>query len=104
MLSTRRSRGRTHVSPRPRAAPLSKISLAPQGASTHVAKFWRLRLVEHAGGICASEPEVAHAPERRCRAAEAPVQRRFQGPALRGSADPAGRLLVFALSLKLSRH
>src|SRR5215218_9892448 len=29
----------THVSARPRAAPLSKISLAPKGASTHVAKF-----------------------------------------------------------------
>src|SRR4051794_1921853 len=42
------------------------------GASQHyhdgpVAKFWRLRLVEHAGGICASEPEVPHDPERDCR-------------------------------------
>src|SRR3954464_1196158 len=36
---TRRSRGRTHVSTRPRATPLLKISLAPQRASTHVAKF-----------------------------------------------------------------
>src|SRR3954470_23709619 len=31
-----RIKGRTHVSTRPRAAPLLKISLAPQGASTHV--------------------------------------------------------------------
>src|SRR3954451_3306473 len=36
---TRRSRGRTHVSTRPRATPLLKISLAPKGASTHGAKF-----------------------------------------------------------------
>src|SRR4051812_43181523 len=43
--------------------------IARRGA---VAKFWRLPRVEHAGGICASEPEVAHAPERRCREAEAP--------------------------------
>src|SRR5215212_10163541 len=50
-----------------------------------------------------SEPEVAHAPERPCREAEAPVQRRFQGPALRGGADPAGRLLVFALSAERSQ-
>src|SRR3954469_7602732 len=34
-----RIKGRTHVSTRPRATLLSKISLAPQGASTHVAKF-----------------------------------------------------------------
>src|SRR5215217_2672761 len=34
-----RIQGRTHVSTRPRAAPLLKISLAPKGASTHVAKF-----------------------------------------------------------------
>src|SRR3954454_3775125 len=39
-----------------------------------VAKFWRLRLVEPAGGLCASEPEVPHDPERDCREAEAPVQ------------------------------
>src|SRR3954466_12141822 len=31
------TRGRTHVSTRPRATPLLKISLAPKGASTHVA-------------------------------------------------------------------
>src|SRR3954447_3202936 len=31
-----RNRSRTHVSTRPRATPLLKISLAPQGASTHV--------------------------------------------------------------------
>src|SRR3982751_6869929 len=99
-----RIRGRTHVSTRPRATPLLKISLAPQGASTHVAKFWRLPRVEPAGGICASEPEVADAPEHRCREAEAPVEGRFQGPALRGSADPAGRLLVSALPAQLLRH
>src|SRR5215218_6211268 len=96
-----RSRGRTHVSTRPRAAPLSKISLAPQGASTHVAKFWRLRLIEDAGGMSTSEPEVARDPERPCREAEAPVQGRFQGSALRGSADPAGRLVVPALPAEL---
>ena len=39
-----------------------------------VAKFWRLRLVEPAGGIGASEPEVAYDPERDCREAEAPLQ------------------------------
>src|SRR4051794_36141763 len=59
---------------RPRATPLLKISLAPQGASTHVAKFWRLPRVEPAGAICASEPEVADDPERPCREAEAPIQ------------------------------
>src|SRR3954447_20833789 len=31
-----RIKGRTHVSTRPRATPLLKIFLAPQGASTHV--------------------------------------------------------------------
>src|SRR4051795_889301 len=69
-----------------------------------VAKFWRLPRVEHAGAICASEPEVARDPERPCREAEAPVEGRFQGPALRGNADPAGRLLVFALPAQLPRH
>src|SRR4051795_3350036 len=34
-----RIKGRTHVSTRPRATPLLKISLAPQGASTHVVKL-----------------------------------------------------------------
>src|SRR5205085_81765 len=33
-----RIQGRTHVSTRPRAAPLLKISRAPKGASTHVAR------------------------------------------------------------------
>jgi hypothetical protein len=41
-----------------------------------VAKFWRLRLVEHAGGMSTSEPEVAHDPERPCRAAGVPDGRR----------------------------
>src|SRR4051794_35768826 len=59
-----------------------------------VAKFWRLRLVEPAGGICTSEPEGPHNPERDCREAEAPVEGRLQGPALRGGADPTGRLVV----------
>ena len=31
-----RIEGRTHVSTRPRAAPILRISLAPKGASTHV--------------------------------------------------------------------
>src|SRR5215218_9777510 len=96
-----RIKGRTHVSTRPRATPLLKISLAPQGASTHVAKFWRLPRVEHAGGICASEPEVADAPERPCREAQAPVEGRLQGSPFRGDADPASRLLVSALSPEL---
>src|SRR3954462_3672691 len=96
-----RIKGRTHVSTRPRAAPIQKILLAPKRASTHVAKFWRLPRVEHAGGICASEPEVADDPERPCREAEAPLEGRFQRPPLRGHADPAGRLLVPALSAQL---
>src|SRR3954452_22633459 len=69
-----------------------------------VAKFWRLRLVEPAGGIGASEPEGGPDPERPCREAEAPGQGRFQGPALRGNADPAGGLVVIALSAQLPRH
>ena len=40
-----------------------------------------------------------HDPECDCREAEASVQGRLQGPALRGVADPAGGLLVSALSL-----
>src|SRR3954449_11851176 len=36
-VSLSRIKGRTHISTRPRATPLLKISLAPQGASTHVA-------------------------------------------------------------------
>src|SRR4051794_3889583 len=36
---TRRSRGRTHVSTRRRAAPRTTILLAPKGASTHVARI-----------------------------------------------------------------
>jgi hypothetical protein len=32
-----RIKGRTHVSTRPRAAPIPKILLAPKRASTHVA-------------------------------------------------------------------
>src|SRR3954451_15529518 len=50
------------------------------------------------------ELEVAHDPERPCREAEAPVEGRFQGSALRGIADPAGRLLVSALPAQLPRH
>jgi hypothetical protein len=95
-----RIKGRTHVSTRPRAGTLLKISLAPKGASTHGAKFWRLPRVEHAGGICASEPEVAHDPERPCREAEAPIQRRFQGPPFRSDADPAGRLQAVSWYLR----
>src|SRR3954453_15719131 len=48
--------------------------------------------------------ESAHDPERPCREAEAPVEGRFQGPPLRSDPDPAGRLLVSALSPELSRH
>src|SRR3954463_8075074 len=103
-VSLSRIKGRTHVSTRPRAAPIQKILLAPKRASTHVAKFWRLPRVEHAGAICASEPEVADDPERPCREAEAPIQGRFQGPALRSDADPAGGLVVSALSAQLPRH
>src|SRR5215208_1156637 len=61
------------------------------GSTGAVAKFWRLPRVEHAGGICTSEPEVAHDPERPCREAEAPVEGRFQGSPFRGDADPPGR-------------
>src|SRR3954452_9859452 len=49
-----------------------------------VAKFWRLPRVEHAGGICASEPEVAHDPECPCREAEAPVEGRLCATTARG--------------------
>src|SRR4051794_1042636 len=45
-----------------------------------------------------------HDPECDCREAEAPVQGRLQGPALRGAADPAGGRLVSALSAQLPRH
>src|SRR5215212_5644820 len=68
-----------------------------------VAKFLAFRLVEHVGRIGASEPEVADDPERPCREAEAPVEGRFQGPPLRGNADPASRLLVSALPTQLPR-
>src|SRR4051794_13132599 len=51
-----------------------------------------------------SIPEVADAPERPCREAEAPVEGRLQGPALRGGADPTGRLVVPPLPAQLSRH
>src|SRR3954451_6512883 len=53
MRRVSRIKGRTHVSTRPRAAPTQKILLAPKRASTHVAKFWRLRCVEDAGGCVA---------------------------------------------------
>src|SRR4051794_14578401 len=66
-----------------------------------VAKFWRSRPVRHVSRLCPSEPEVADDPERPCREAEASVQGRFQGSALRGIADPAGRLMVSALSAQL---
>src|SRR4051812_41901069 len=86
------------------AASIERLPGSPYRACCkegRVAKFLRLPRVEPAGGICASEPEVADDPERDCREAEAPVEGRFQGPALRGSADPAGRLLVPALSAQL---
>src|SRR4051812_13176262 len=54
--------------------------------------------------FAASIPEVAHDPERPCREAEAPVEGRFQGPPFRSDADPAGRLLVPALSAELPWH
>src|SRR3954467_11728426 len=56
------------------AKKLILTELAARGQRTKagaVAKFWRLRLVEPAGGICASEPEVADDPERPCGEAEA---------------------------------
>src|SRR5829696_2158076 len=80
-----------------RIAPNRCGRLPPRTPAGRVAKFWRLPRVGHAGGICASAPEVAHDPERPCREAEAPVEGRLQGPALRGDADPASRLLVPAL-------
>src|SRR3954469_19698867 len=45
-----------------------------------------------------------HDPECDCREAEAPLQGRLQGPPLRGVADPAGGLVVSALSAQLPRH
>src|SRR4051812_41833725 len=54
--------------------------------------------------FAASTSAVVHDLERPCRAAGAPGQGRLQGLALRGGADPAGRLLVPALHAQLSRH
>src|SRR4051794_12860182 len=45
-----------------------------------------------------------HDSECDCREAEAPLQGRLQGPALRGVADPAGGLVVSALSAQLPGH
>src|SRR5690242_5611363 len=45
-----------------------------------------------------------HDPECDCRAPEAPIQERLRGPPLRGLADPAGGLLVSAVSAQLSRY
>jgi hypothetical protein len=41
-----RIKGRTHVSTRPRAGTLLKISLAPQGASTHVVNTYFATLAD----------------------------------------------------------
>src|SRR5688572_26056491 len=43
--------------------------------------------------FAASGSEVAHDPERPCGEAEAPVEGRFQRPALRSDPDPAGGLV-----------
>ena len=63
-----RIEGRTHVSTRPRATPLSKISLAPKGASTHVAKFFRARFVRN---LRSAEPSLTR-PEVEIRSSERP--------------------------------
>src|SRR3954447_11038403 len=47
---------------------------------------------------------AAYDPECDCREAAASVQGRLRRPALRGVADPAGGLLVSALSPELPRH
>src|SRR4051794_27128558 len=98
--SRRRTRSWSITTTACRSAPCGATAAAP-GVSQ---SFWRLPRVEPAGGIGASEPEVADDPERDCRETEAPVEGRFQGPALRGSADPAGRLVVPPLPAQLSRH
>src|SRR4051795_4798881 len=52
-----RIKGRTHVSTRPRATPLLKISLAPQGASTHVAKLvFLIRSLDRAPSLPSAPP------------------------------------------------
>ena len=51
-----RIKGRTHVSTRPRAAPIQKIPLAPKRASTHVAKFFGVRFVRE---LRSAEPASA---------------------------------------------
>src|SRR3954451_11251061 len=52
-----RIKGRTHVSTRPRATPLLKISLAPQGASTHVAKLvFLIRSLDRAPSLSSDLP------------------------------------------------
>src|SRR3954463_639049 len=70
---TRRSRGRTHVSTRPRATPLLKISLAPQGLTvTHIFLLWAKDLISLAdpaalGGrarerTCSMKPVIGPRP------------------------------------------
>src|SRR3954462_11525544 len=55
-----RIKGRTHVSTRPRAAPIPKILLAPERASTHVAKFFGARFVRklRSAEPTSTQPEV----------------------------------------------
>src|SRR5215212_10084467 len=54
-----------------------------------VAKFCVHGSLGLSADVAASGSEAAHDPECDCREAEASLQGRFQGPALRGSADPA---------------
>src|SRR3954471_6171864 len=91
-----RIKGRTHVSTRPRATPLLKISLAPQGASTHVANsggaagwagsapilhFINLRETEAER----EQPVALTQPQHRLEALDGPPGR-VEGP---GSSPPA---------------
>src|SRR4051794_35401227 len=73
-VSLSRIKGRTHVSTRPRATPLLKISLAPQGASTHVANSGVGRTMGRGGprftryrglpGLDLRQPQSGRAVER----------------------------------------
>jgi hypothetical protein len=56
--------------------------------------------VEDADRMCVSEPGAAHGPECDYRETEVPI-RTASKAAIRGVADPAGGLLVSALSAQL---
>src|SRR5215218_6989955 len=70
--------------PRPEPA-IEQPAARPRGPEGRVAKFVVHGPLGMSADFATSIPEVAHDPERPCREAEAPVEGRFQGSALRGS-------------------